>query len=188
MRPSSSPRRDVARLALVLAAAVMYAGVFVAGQASDGAGVVGPISTNNGQSACVEFGSCTDGGNYQTTETQKAAITPPASSVAYAPPTNSAESAASASELARTGGVAAFSSRVANGQGSGSAPNGATSSVDTAQVIAGSPPASVASATQTASLGNGAVGLAGPSQSTVAYVWTVMAMLVGIAAGGAVVL
>lgn len=84
--------------------------------------------------------SGTTGGPYVTTETQEAPVTPPASSVAVAAPTNAAESSASISNLAATGAAAAFSSRVANGQGAGNAPDGATSIALTGTVIAGTKP------------------------------------------------
>lgn len=111
---------------------------------------------------------------------------PPASSIAYAPPSNAAESSASISILAQTGGAAAFSSRVANGQGSGNAPDGATSSVDTAKVIAGSAPASQPSVDQSGSK-DAAIGPV-LYVTNGAYFWTFAAAFAGLAAGGAIIL
>lgn len=98
-------------------------------------------------------------------------MTPPASSQAIAAPTDSVQSELSISALAAQGAEAAYSSRVANGQGKSGSGNGATSANLTGTVIAGTTPTSVpaqstghadaaVAAPQLASLGGGARTLA----------------------------
>lgn len=151
--------------------------------AQDNSSPFGPLTTNNGVSACVQFGSCTDGQSYATTESQASPITPPASSVHYAAPTNAVESSNYISALAASGASAAYASRVANGQGSGGAGNGATAPVDTAIVIAGTPPGSVAAPSRT-----GASDFAVRLDVGAAGVWTMCAVVAGMAFGGLLVL
>lgn len=124
-----------------------------------------------------------DGNQAVTTETQQAPITPPASSQIIAAPTNSAESAASISNLAATGAAAAFSSRVAAGQGAGNAPNGATSVPLTGTVIAGTAPG-----TQPRTSGNGSGDAAFKLDSGFTQLWTSAMAFVGIVGGALIVL
>lgn len=154
----------------------------VAGQGSNSP--FGPITTNNGVSACVQFGSCTERGqSFSLTETQQAPITPPASSVRYAQPTNAAESSASVAALAASGASAAYASRTAAGQGAGGAANGATTPVDTARVIAGTAPGTVTAPARTGS-SDGAMRL----NVGYASLWSTALAIAGMALGGAFVL
>ncbi|CAO1618813.1 unnamed protein product [Jaminaea pallidilutea] len=79
---------------------------------------VGPLSTNNAQSACVQYGDCTalpPSNTYQTAS-QYGPITPPASSQATAAPTNEAETLASLSDLASEGAASVYATRSNNQQ------------------------------------------------------------------------
>jgi hypothetical protein len=165
----------------IFAVAASSCSTFVSAQDS---GVFGPLTTNNGISACVQFGSCTDGQSYATTETQNSPITPPASSVKYAAPTNSAESAASISNLALSGAEAAYSSRVANGQNRNGLGNGATVAVDTASVIAGTAPSAVSSQSGRSGTNSGVRMEVNVAQG----LWTVFAAVAGVALGGVAIL
>lgn len=167
-----------AATAFILASAASLA----AGQGSNSP--FGPLTTNNGISACVQFGSCTQSGqSFASTETQQSPITPPASSIQYAQPTDSAESSAYISNLAASGASAAYASRVANGQGAGGAANGATTPVDTASVIAGTPPGTVTAPARTGS-SDGAIRL----EASYTGIWTTAFAILGMALGGAFVL
>ncbi|UZJ53925.1 hypothetical protein CBS101457_003245 [Exobasidium rhododendri] len=146
-------------------------------------GVVGPITTNNGVSACIQFGSCTTSGEFATTETQQAPISSQASSVNVAAPTNSAESAAYISNLAATGGAAAYSSRVANGQGAGGAADGITSVALTGTVIAGTSPAAASSTSR-----GGTTDASYKLDSGFHQIWTFAVAFVALIAGALVVL
>lgn len=154
----------------------------VAGQGSNSP--FGPLTTNNGISACVQFGSCTQSGvSFASTETQQSPVTPPASSVHYAQPTNAAESSAYISALAASGASAAYASRVAAGQGAGGAANGATTPVDTARVIAGTAPGTVTAPARTGSK-DGALRL----DTGYTGLWPTVLAIAGMALGGAFVL
>ncbi|PWN32139.1 uncharacterized protein FA14DRAFT_192393 [Meira miltonrushii] len=168
----------IAAAAFIIASAASL----VAGQGSSSP--FGPLTTNNGISACVQYGSCTESGvSFASTETQQSPITPPASSVHYAQPTNAAESSASIAALAASGASAAYASRVAHGQGSGGAADGATTPVDTASVIAGTPPGTVTAPARTGSSD-------GAARLDVGYtgLWASAFAIVGMALGGAFVL
>ena len=169
---------------LITAAAFIIASTasLVAAQGSNSP--FGPLTTNNGVSGCVQFGSCTESGqSFATTETQQSPVTPPASSVHYAQPTNAAESSAYISALAASGASAAYASRVAAGQGSGGAANGATTPVDTAKVIAGTPPGTVTAPARTGS-SDGALRL----ETGFTGIWSTALAIAGMALGGALVL
>lgn len=119
-----------------------------------------------------------------STETQQAPVTAPASSQALAAPTNSVESELSISELARTGGAAAYSSRVSNGQGASGAANGSTSINLTGVVIAGT--TSSGAATQSATGHSDAAVLStGGNGGSQMLVWS-LAIVAGALGAGAV--
>lgn len=124
----------------------------------------------------------TQGGNFATTETQLSPVTPPAPSDRVAGPTDSAQSQAFLSNLAATGAAAAYSSRVANGQGAGNAPNGATSRPP-ATVIAGQAPVSEPSTS-----GAGASDASFRLESGFQAIWTAAVVFVAVVAGALVVL
>ncbi|PWY97928.1 hypothetical protein BCV70DRAFT_202416 [Testicularia cyperi] len=73
-------------------------------------GVEAQLTTNNAQSACVEYGGCTTAQGSQKTETQNAPVTPPAGTPALA--TVLTMDSAYISSLAAAGATSAF---VANG-------------------------------------------------------------------------
>lgn len=174
---------------------------------------VGPLTTNNAQSACVQYGDCESSlrcitrmqlpkfvraktsfapllgtslpaGNTAATATQLSPVTPPASSVRTIAPTDASGSSASISALASQGAGAAYSSLLANGQGGGNGV-GDTSIRLTA-------PVSAVSSSQTAgSTGGGqpAGNAAGPSNTVGSFQWlpvTVAAFFACV--GGAAVL
>lgn len=170
----------ISAAAFIIASATTIS--LVAGQGSNSP--FGPLTTNNGVSACVQFGSCTQSGvSFASTETQQSPVTPPASSVHYAQPTNAAESSAYISALAASGASAAYASRVAAGQGAGGAANGATTPVDTAKVIAGTAPGTVTAPARTGSK-DGALRL----DTGYTGLWPTVLAIAGMALGGAFVL
>ncbi|PWN98564.1 hypothetical protein FA09DRAFT_338417 [Tilletiopsis washingtonensis] len=166
MRASSS---------LLLAALVVVAGSASA-QNSDTA-PFGPLTTNNGQSACVQFGDCTAGGNPATTQTFASAITSPASSQAVAAPTNALQSSNAISLLAASGASAAFASRSLEDV---SVNRGSTSKYTGTIQVAGQAPSSVAPT------GTSRPDAAAASLGDVSHVWSTALAVAAAAAAGAV--
>ncbi|PWN42683.1 hypothetical protein IE81DRAFT_347238 [Ceraceosorus guamensis] len=119
------------------AAAVVLASVAVV--AAQDSSDLGPLTTNNAVTNCVQFGDCTAGGQGSTLSFAPG-IQTPAPSTAFAAPTDSAQSIASVSELAASGAAAAFSSRL---PGQNSDARGATSVYTGTIAVAGSAPSSV---------------------------------------------
>ena len=121
------------------------------------------------------------------TETQQAPVTPPASSQAIAAPTDSVQSELSVSALAAEGAEAAYSSRVANGQGKSGSGNGATSANLTGTVIAGTTPTSVPAQSSTghADAAVAAPQLASPGGGARTLAWS-LAIIAGAVGAGAV--
>ncbi|PWN22737.1 hypothetical protein BCV69DRAFT_275660 [Microstroma glucosiphilum] len=82
---------------------------------------IGPLTTNNAQSACVEYGDCTalPAGATATSLTQLGPVSSAATdSPVYAAPSNSAETDASLSVQAVSGGSAAYSATATGSQAS----------------------------------------------------------------------
>ncbi|WFC99848.1 hypothetical protein MYAM1_002594 [Malassezia yamatoensis] len=68
-----------------------------------------PVTSNNGVSACVQYGDCTKGGSYATTETQNSPVSRPASH-SVADITDSAASRSYVNSLAAAGASQAYAS------------------------------------------------------------------------------
>lgn len=117
---SSSLSFSMARLAPTLLLAAISAAA-VAAQAAP------PLTTNNAQSACVQFGSCsTAGGNGVVTETQNSPVTQPAGTPALA--TYTTLDSAYISSLAAAGASSAYAALGGNGGASSAVPRTATTS------------------------------------------------------------
>ncbi|CAO1615768.1 unnamed protein product [Sympodiomycopsis kandeliae] len=164
---------------LTVTATALVMATVALGQNSDAVGPIGPLTTNNAQSACVEYGDCTalPAGATAVTRTQYSPVTPPPSTVRTAAPTDAAGSAQSISALASQGAGQAYSSRLANGEGSGN-PVGDTNISLTAPVSAVS--SSAPSASKTSSGGsNGADSMMSGPGHLLSFTGAVMAIAAG---------
>ncbi|KDN53071.1 hypothetical protein K437DRAFT_253394 [Tilletiaria anomala UBC 951] len=154
-------------------------------QSASSSGGNAPLTTNNAQSACVQYGDCTTAAGATQTISQLSPVTPPASSLLTIPiPTDAAQVPAYEASLASAGALSAYSSRIAGGMNT----NAAGSTVLPGTVAsAGQAPSSALSAQISQNSGKNA---AGPAVSAN---WKMLALspaiaLVAAAAGAAYLL
>ncbi|WFD43771.1 hypothetical protein MPSI1_002435 [Malassezia psittaci] len=101
--------RSIVVLLVVLGAHVQAASSSSSSVNSSMAPVTTPVTSSNGVSACVQYGDCTKGGSYATTETQNSPVTSPASH-SVADITDSAASRSYVNSLAAAGASQAYAS------------------------------------------------------------------------------
>ncbi|SPO37721.1 uncharacterized protein PSFLO_03197 [Pseudozyma flocculosa] len=150
--------------------------------------VAAQLTTNNAQSACVEYGDCTTlGQNTFKTETQYAPVTPPAYTPGLATIINPASDSAYLSSLAAAGGSAAFQANQGGGAAAPTAANNAAQAQSTGG--GGSVPASLSLGQASGgSSGGGANASSGSVASLDRLAGSLAVMVVGAVVGGVFVL